>query len=195
VQYYTTVAPSNVLAKYTSALQMTADAGTGSHAKIDAVGNFCSDWHTAAADPLFEDAQQHDFDVTAFDPARELAIADGLGVLGQAIYADDSILNGYGGDPSLTADVAAAKTHAQSPADGGDEKTYLTAVLAAYRASIEADSGHADDGSADRVDTMWGPLVAAGNLDLHTPIQWTMYGDPYSIASDPTPDAALSTDW
>lgn len=195
VVYYNSVAPSNRLAKYTAALQAAADAGSSSHSGIDAVGSFCADWAAAASDPLFKDAQQHDFDVTAFDPARELAIMDGVGVLGQAIYVDDSILNGYGGSPSLVHDLAQAKLHAMPPSQGGDEVAYLKAVVAAYRASILADSGHANDGSVGRADTMWGPLVDAGNLDLHTPLHWSMYGQPFEIATDPTPDSALATDW
>lgn len=195
VLYYNSVTPTNALKKYTQALQAAAGAGTGSHTGIDAVGSFCADWATAAADQTFKNAQQHDFDVTAFDPARELAIADGLGVLGQALYVDDSILNGYGGNPSLSHDVAAAKQHAQTPAQGGDEMTYLKAFVAAYRASILADPGHASDGSVGRADTMWGPLVNAGNFDLHTPLHWSMYGQAFDITSDPTPDSALSTDW
>lgn len=195
VLYYNTAVATNVLKKYTTALQNAANAGTGSHTAIDAVGSFCNDWATAAADGMFENAQQHDFDVTAFDPARELAQADGLGVLGQALYVDDSILNGYGGTPSLTHDVAAAKHVAMTPALGGDEVTYLNAFVAAYRASILADSGHASDGSVGRADTMWGPLVTAGNLDLHTPLHWSMYSQGFDIVTDPAPDAALSTDW
>jgi chitosanase len=189
---YNQVTPNNVMQKYTSALQMTT---TGSKTKIDAVGAFCTDWKTAAGDATFEDAQQHDFDITAFDPARVLAREDGLGVLGQALYVDDSILNGYGGNPSLVHDVAAAKAAATTPAQGGDEMTYLTAFVAAYRASIEADPGHASDGSVGRTDTMWGPLVTAGNFDLHTPLHWSMYNQAFDIASDPIPDPALSTDW
>lgn len=195
VLYYNTAVPTNGLKKYTAALQAAANAGTGSHSGIDAVGSFCADWATAATDPMFKNAQQHDFDITAFDPARALAQADGLGVLGQAIYVDDSILNGYGGNPSLVHDIAAAKQHAMPPAQGGDEITYLKAVVAAYRASILADPGHADDGSVGRADTMWGPLVTAGNLDLHTPLHWSMYGEGFDIAADPTPDPALATDW
>jgi chitosanase len=195
VLYYNAVVPGNGLKKYTAALQAAANAGTGSHAGIDAVGAFCSDWATAAADATFRNAQQHDFDVTAFDPARELARADGLGVLGQALYVDDSILNGYGGDPSLVHDVAKAKAAAPTPAQGGGEVTYLEAFVAAYRASILADPGHASDGSVGRADTMWGPLVAAGNLELQTPLHWSMYGHAFDIVSDPMPDAALSTDW
>jgi chitosanase len=195
VLYYNSVVPGNVLAKYTQALQTAANTGTGSHTRIDAVGSFCANWATAAADPMFKNAQQHDFDVTAFDPARMLAQADGLGVLGQALYVDDSILNGYGGNPSLVHDVAAAKAAAQTPAQGGNETTYLKAFVAAYRASILADPGHASDGSVGRADTMWGPLVTASNLDLHTPLDWQMYGQGFAIATDPTPDPALSTDW
>ncbi len=194
VLYYNSVTPANVLAKYTQKLQAAADAGSGSHTGIDAVGSFCADWATAAADSTFRDAQQHDFDVTAFDPARELAQADGLGVLGQALYVDDSILNGYGGAPSLVEDVAAAKQAAPTPTDGGDELTYLKAFVAAYRVSILADPGHAADGSVGRVDTMWGPLVNAGNFGLSTPLHWSMYDQPFDITSDPTPDPALSTD-
>ena len=195
VLHYNANKPNNVLTKYTAALQTAANAGTGSHTGIDGVGAFCPDWATAASDQLFKNAQQHDFDVTAFDPARLLAQADGLGVVGQAIYVDDSILNGYGGNPSLVHDVAAAKVVAMTPAQGGDEATYLAAVLAAYRASILADPGHASDGSVGRVETMWKPLVDAGNLDLHTPLAWSMYGQPFSITVDPVPDPALFTDW
>jgi chitosanase len=195
VLYYNSVTPGNVLAKYTQALQAAANAGTGSHSGIDAVGSFCADWATAAATATFKNAQQHDFDVTAFDPARELAQADGLGVLGQALYVDDAILNGYGGDPSLANDVAAAKQAARTPAQGGDETTYLKAFVAAYRASILADPGHASDGSVGRADTMWGPLANAGNFELNTPLHWSMYGQAFDITSDPTPDPALSTDW
>ena len=195
VLHYNTSRPNNVLTKYTAALEAAAASGTGSHTAIDHVGPFCTDWATAAADQAFKNAQQHDFDVTSFDPARALAQADGLGVLGQAIYVDDSILNGYGGNPSLAHDVTAAKTHAMTPAQGGDETTYLLAVVAAYRASILADAGHATDGSLGRVDTMWKPLVTAGNLDLHTPLSWSMYSQPFSISADPVPDPALSTDW
>jgi len=195
VLYYNSVAPGNVLAKYTQALKTAANAGTGSHTGIDAVGAFCTDWKTAAGDATFKNAQQHDFDVTAFDPARQLAQADGLGVLGQALYVDDSILNGYGGNPSLVHDVAVAKAAAMPPAQGGDEMTYLKAFVAAYRASILADPGHASDGSVGRADTMWGPLVTAGNFGLATPLHWAMYGQGFDIATDPTPDPALSTDW
>jgi chitosanase len=195
VLYYNSVTPGNVLAKYTQALQTAANAGTGSHTGIDAVGSFCANWATAAADPTFKNAQQHDFDVTAFDPARALAQADGLGVLGQALYVDDSILNGYGGNPSLVHDVAVAKAAAQTPAQGGNETPYLKAFVAAYRASILADPGHASDGSVGRADTMWEPLVTAGNFALQPPLHWSMYGQGFDITADPTPDPALSTDW
>jgi chitosanase len=195
VQYYDTAVPGNVLQKYSAALQAAANSGTGSHTAIDQVGAFCTDWATAGADTLFKNAQQHDFDVTAFDPARELALADGLGVLGQALYVDDAILDGYGGDPSLLRDVATAQHAAMTPARGGDERTYLKAFVAAYRASILADPGHAADGSVGRADTMWGPLVTAGNFELHTPLHWAMYGQGFDISTDPVPDGALSTDW
>jgi len=191
VVYYNALVPGNVLAKYTQALQTAASSGSGSHTGIDAVGPFCTDWATAASDPLFKSAQQHDFNITAFDPARELAQADGLGVLGQALYVDDAILNGYGGNPSLVHDVMKAKQAAPTPAQGGDEKTYLKAFVAAYRASILADSGHANDGSVGRADTMWGPLVNAGNFELAPPLHWSMYGESFDITSDPTPDPAL----
>src|SRR4051812_27641365 len=109
VLYYNSLKPGNVLTKYTQVLKTAANSDSGSPKKIDAVGPFCANWATAAKDPLFKSAQQHNFNVTAFDPARKLAQADGLGVLGQAIYADDSILNGYGGNPSLLHDVMKAK--------------------------------------------------------------------------------------
>jgi hypothetical protein len=37
--------------------------------------------------------------------------------------------------------------------------------------------------------------VTGGNFSLAPPLHWSMYGDPFSIDSDPTPDPALSQDW
>src|SRR4051812_49562031 len=54
IQAYTNTKPSNVLAKYLPALRNVN--GTDSHAGLDP--NFTKDWKTAAADPVFQAAQE-----------------------------------------------------------------------------------------------------------------------------------------
>jgi chitosanase len=73
---------------------------------------------------------------------------------------------------------AAAMRKAKTPADGGDEVTYLNAFLDARVAAMKMEQGHTD---TTRVDTMQRVFVKAGNLDLGLPLRFRVYGDSYKI--------------
>ncbi len=188
LRQYDVLAGANSMTKYEAVLP-TANTGT-----IDAVGTFCADWAAAAADARFQRAEMWDFDVTQFDAAVALAKADGVGITGQALFNDDANLNGYGGTPSLQNDEACARAAATPPSQGGNEIAFLDAFLTCYSQSINGDPTHASDGSIGRVTTMYKPIVDSGNLDLHTPLSWSMYGQAFSISVDPAPNPALSVD-
>ncbi|GAA2064929.1 chitosanase [Catenulispora yoronensis] len=176
VQHYTALAPNNVLAKYLSALK--ADNGSDTHNGLDP--NFTKDWKTAASDPLFQQAQNDERDRTYFNPAVSQAKADGLGTLGQFIYYDALVMHGPGSDSQSFGGIrGAALARAKPPSQGGNEIAYLNAFLDARIAAMKADPSHQD---TSRIDTEQRVFVKNGNVNLDTPLHWSVYGDAYTIS-------------
>jgi len=67
---------------------------------------------------------------------------------------------------------------AKTPAQGGDEISYLHAYLDARRATMRRESAHWD---VSRVDTAQRVFLLKGNLDLTLPLAWKMYGQDFHI--------------
>lgn len=179
VQYYTKIAPNNVLAKYIPALQKVN--GTASHTGLGAA--FETAWKTAAKDVKFQEAQNYMRDTMYFNPAVNQAIADGLHALGQFAYYDAMVVHGPGSDAASFGGIrAAALKKAKTPAQGGNETTYLNAFLDVRNAAMKAEEAHED---TTRVDTAQRVFLKAGNLNLDVPLSWKVYGDPYVISKNP----------
>ena len=70
----------------------------------------------------------------------------------------------------------------ETPAEGGDETTYLNAFLDARRKVMLGQRGHHD---TTRIDTEQRVFLDDGNLDLDPPLVWHVYGDRYEIDGDP----------
>lgn len=118
-----------------------------------------------------------------FNPAVKRAKADGLRTLGQFAYYDAMVMHGPGSDPDSFGGIrAAALRHARSPAQDGDEVTYLNAFLDAREAAMLREEAHSD---TTRVNTEQRLFLKAANLDLDPPLVWHTYGDRYAIASSP----------
>jgi chitosanase len=171
VQAYTKTEPGNVLAKYLPALQKVNN--TDSHAGLDP--NFTKDWKTAAADPVFQAAQDKERDDTYFTPAVNQAKADGLRALGQFIYYDAAVMHGFDGEQQIR---ARAIKDAKPPSQGGSETAYLQAYLNERVVEMKKEEAHSD---TSRVDTEQRVFLNNGNLDLNTPLDFKTYGDPYHI--------------
>jgi chitosanase len=177
VEYYTQLAPNNILAKYIPALQIVD--GTASHAGLDP--NFVHDWKTAAKDPLFQQAQEYERDSMYFTPAVNQALADGLHVLGQFMYYDAIVMHGPGNGPSSFGGIhQAAKSQAKTPAQGGNEVTYLNAFLDARRLVMRQEAAHRD---TSRLDTEQRVFLEQGNLDLNPPLTWQVNDQRFSIGT------------
>ncbi|MET8990576.1 chitosanase [Nonomuraea wenchangensis] len=175
VELYTKRKPGNVLAKYLPALRKVN--GTDSHAGLDPT--FTKDWKAAAKDPVFQRAQNDERDRVYFDPAVSRAKKDGLRALGQFVYYDAMVMHGPGGDRLSFGGIRkAALAKARTPAQGGNEVTYLNAFLDARKAAMKAEEAHED---TTRVDTMQRVFLRNGNLDLKPPLKWKVYGDSYTI--------------
>ncbi len=177
VELYAKNKPGNVLAKYLPALRKVN--GTDSHSGLDP--NFTKDWATAAKDTVFQQAQNSERDRVYFNPAVQQAKADGLRALGQFIYYDAIVMHGPGNDSVSFGGIRkTAMKKAKTPAQGGNETTYLNAFLDARKAAMKTEEAHSD---TSRVDTEQRVFLKAGNLDLNPPLTWKVYGDSYTIKS------------
>ncbi|MFG2496236.1 chitosanase [Streptomyces caniferus] len=175
VELYTQRKPGNVLAKYLPALRDVD--GSDSHDGLDP--GYTKDWKKAAQDPAFQQAQNDERDRVYFDPAVERGKADGIGVLGQFAYYDALVMHGDGDDATSFSGIRKrALAKAKPPSRGGDEKTYLNAFLDARVWAMKQEEAHSD---TSRVDTAQRVFLRKGNLDLHTPLAWKVYGDSYHI--------------
>jgi len=173
VQAYTTANPDNPLAKYVRAL--TKVNGTASHRGLRKP--FVKAWRQAASDPAFQAAQNDERDSVYFDPAVALAKSDGLNALGQFAYYDAAVVHGFEGLEGIR-DRAVAR--ASTPTAGGDEAAYLAVFLDERVVEMEKEAAHSD---VTRIETAQRRFLSEGNLDLHLPLSWEVYGDPYSITN------------
>ncbi|GAA1697978.1 chitosanase [Fodinicola feengrottensis] len=176
VEKYTNDVPDNPLAKYLPALRKVN--GTDSHSGLGTA--FVNAWKAAAKLTAFQNEQNGERDRVYFNPAVSQAKSDGLGALGQFIYYDAIVMHGPGTDHDSFGGIrTAAIKKAKPPSQGGNETTYLKAFLAVRKAVMKEEEAHSD---TSRVDTEQTKFLNEGNLDLHTPLDWKVYGDPYHIS-------------
>ena len=173
VNAYTRKKPINVLARYLPALR--AVDGSDSHAGLDP--GFVAAWRRAAADPVFQKAQEDERDRGYFNPAVTMARTDGVRALGQFAYFDAAVMHGMSGLRGIRNEALRA---ARTPQQGGDEITWLNAFLDARVRAMRTEEAHSD---TSRVDTAQRVFLRAGNLDLNAPLTWKVYGDAFSVTS------------
>jgi chitosanase len=88
-------------------------------------------------------------------------------------------MHGPGEDPVSFGGIRkAAMKKAKTPAQGGDERTYLNAFLDARKAAMLTEAAHHD---TSRVDSEQRVFLNAGNVDLNPPLARKTYGDSYTI--------------
>ncbi|BCL31315.1 chitosanase [Streptomyces aurantiacus] len=173
VERYTKSHPDNGLARYLPALREVD--GSESHEGLGS--GFVAAWKAEARKAAFRKVQDAERDRVYFDPAVRLAKRDGLGALGQFIYYDAMVMHGPGTDPGFYGIRKRALEEADTPAEGGKEKAYLDIFLDMRRKTMKAEGR----GDTSRVDTAQRSFLYDGNLDLHTPLKWKVYGQPYEV--------------
>ncbi|MDQ0990317.1 chitosanase [Streptomyces sp. V3I7] len=175
VERYTRAHPDNGLARYLPALREVD--GTDSHRGLDP--GFPAAWKAEAELPAFRRAQEDERDRVYFDPAVRLAGLDGLGTLGQFVYYDAMVFHGPGTGPGGFYGLRErAMAEAGTPAEGGDETTYLGVFLDVRREAMRSKRPGID---TTRIDTAQRRFLKEGNLDLSTPLEWQVYGDTYRV--------------
>lgn len=172
VKLYTKTKPRNPLRKFLKALKRAN--GSDSH---DGLGKrFVKAWRKAARDPVFQAAQDSIRDSVYFNPSVELAKSDGLNALGQFCYYDAAVVHGFNG---MTRIRTRALARAATPAGGGTEVAFLSAYLDERVVEMKKEKAHED---VTRIDNAQRKFLGEDNLDLHLPLSWSVYGDPYTIA-------------
>lgn len=175
VQNYTREHPSNGLAVFLPALVKV----NGSDSLAGLGAPYLTAWRAEAKVPAFRQAQDELRDDWYFNPAVELAQADGLGTLGQFIYYDAMVMHGPGDDPASFGGIrTVAIAEARPPAQGGDETTYLNAFLDVRTKVMHQEEAHAD---TSRIDDAQRTFLQAHNVDLNPPLRWKTYGDSWQI--------------
>ncbi|MEU7041120.1 chitosanase [Streptomyces varsoviensis] len=175
VELYTKNKPDNPLAKFLPALRKVN--GSDSHAGLGAP--FEKAWEKAAQDRVFQQAQESERDRVYFDPAVKQGKADGVGTLGQFAYYDAIVMHGPGDSKYSFGGIRkTAMSKAKTPAQGGDEKKYISAFLDARKKAMQSEEAHSD---TSRVDTAQRVFLNAGNLGLEPPLKWKVYGESFEI--------------
>ncbi|MEU8863976.1 chitosanase [Streptomyces umbrinus] len=171
VELYTESHPDNALEPYLPALRSVD--GSDSHEGLDP--GFTTAWKEEAQKDAFKRVQDSQRDRVYFDPAVRLAKSDGLGALGQFIYYDAMVMHGPG-DPGFHGIRERAMAEADTPAEGGDEQSYLDIFLDTRRETMKSEKR-----DTTRVDTAQRRFLYDGNLGLRTPLEWKVYGVTYRV--------------
>lgn len=187
VQYYSSIAPGNILEQYIPELQQITAAPENqwtslSHSLLDPT--FTVDWMSAADnDPLFRKAQRDERDRMYWNPALTEAQTDNVGPLGLAIYYDISVNHGQGNDPeSFQGILAQARNEAVPPSLGGDEGIWLTKVTDLRAAVLTTWGDNPPNGRVAAHRT----LIASNNFNLVPSYGWSMYGTAYTMPTYPS---------
>jgi chitosanase len=188
VAYYAGTTPGNPLQKYLPALRRIMAASYGSRPRLSHTllgPAFTLAWAAAAKTASFQAAQRRERDRVYWNPALAAATRDHLSPLGRYLYYDISVNHGPGADSeSFGGIIAGVKARGyRSPAQGGNEIVYLSAIITA-RDRVLRGWG---DWQADGRSTIGRKLLSDKNLSLKLPLRWTIYGDAYSITSPPAP--------
>ena len=174
VERYTELKPENGLKQYIPALEQVD--GTDRH---DGLGDaFVLAWENAAQSKEMIQAQNDILDVRYMDAALRYAREDGLRPLGQYIYYDALVVHGSGeGEDCFEAIRDAARERETAPSAGGDEAAFLTAFLDARVPVMQREAAHSD---LSRLDAQR-KFLREENFDLALPLEWTMYGEAFSL--------------
>ena len=175
VERYTELKPENELKQYIPALEKVN--GTDSH---DGLGEtFVCAWEKAAQSEEMIQAQNDILDKQYMNVALRYAGEDGLRPLGQYIYYDALVVHGSGdSEDCFEAIRNAALEKEKAPSDGGDEGSFLTAFLDERVPVMQMEAAHSD---LSRLDAQR-KFLREENFDLALPLEWTMYGETFSLA-------------
>ena len=170
VRRYTDAVPDNALAPLLPVLAQRAADESGDTAGLEA---FPAAWAQSASDPQLQAIEEAVQDDNSYTPALErvdtLGIASALGLM---LVFDTMWMHGDGDDDDGT-DAIIARVPAATPAEGGDERAYLSSYLDTRRADLahafDADTRDVWAEALPRVDVQR-DVLSAGNLAFDGPI-------------------------
>lgn len=177
VERYTELKPKNELEQYIPALGQVN--GTDSHDGLEK--SFEKAWADAAQSEEMIQAQNDILNEQYMNVALKYAREDGLHPLGQYIYYDALVVHGSGdSEDSFETIRNAAIEKEKAPSNGGDETAFLTAFLDVRVPVMQMEAAHSD---LSRLNAQR-KFLSEENSDLMLPLEWTMYGETFSLTVD-----------
>lgn len=175
VKLYVELAPNdNPLKPYVPALE--AAVGSDTHAGLGT--GFVSAWKKACKTSQMIEAQNAILNEQYMLPAVNAAQVDALSPLGQYVYYDALVMHGPGNDAESFGGIRnAALKKAKTPAQGGDEATYLSAFLDVRSKVMLKEEAHSD---LSRINVQR-TFIKEKKWGLSRPLVWTMYGDRFEL--------------
>jgi chitosanase len=184
IEIYGERVPDNPLGQFVPELERLCAEGSDETSGLPEA-DYIAAWQAAASDPEFRAAQDQIVDQEYYIPAMQAA--DDLGLetaLARAELYDASLQHGAGDDPDgLDAMIQRTNDRVGVPGQAG-EAEWLDAF---FDVRIETLNEPANEATAeewrestDRVECMR-RIAATGNYDLDGPIEFTTYGDEFTI--------------
>ncbi len=176
IKYYNQINPDNPLSEYEDKLK---DKKGGDVSGLDGLKDAWKDAYKHDQDNFIK-AQNKIIKEDYYDPAIKYAKKDGLSQLGSYIYFDAMVKHGPGEDKKAEikdASFGDIRRYAQedgvkTPANGGDEKTYLSKFVEKNIASTNAEKEEEgeDDSVLDRLKFQQ-EQIDNNNFDLKLPLE------------------------
>jgi chitosanase len=182
VDRYGAAVPGNGLSRFLPELRRLCAIGSDATDRLPAAA-YIESWRSAAGDPAFRQAQDAIVDRDSFQPA--MTAADALSLqspLARAELYDTAIQHGTDSDSdSLGAVVSRTVRKVGAPQAVG-EASWLNSFFTERIATLRhADPSKGWRDTTDRVECMR-RLAQAGQADMPGPLDFTVYGDRFSIA-------------
>lgn len=139
---------------------------------------FVKAWKKAGEDRAMREVQDSFRDRLFLKPAFDAAKKDGLSTLGKYIYYDTAVQHGPEGEGSSLANLRKTTIKkAKTPANGGDEKKYLTEFLKVREKALKKMKFKVN---MSRIEVQK-KLVKDEEFEMLLPLEFTMYGKDYKL--------------
>ena len=123
----------------------------------------------------FQQAQDKERDNTYFNPSVKLANPWPQRARAVLILRRGGGVHGFEGMQGIRKRALAVTP---TPAAGGNEFFFINAFLNERNVEMKKEEAHSD---LSRIDKAQRRFLFEGNFDLHLPLEWSVYGDPYKI--------------
>ena len=189
LERYTAAQPGNGLARFLPAMRQVMAAPYGqrpglSHSLLGSA--FVTAWQKEASVSAFRAAQRAERDRVYWNPAAAQAAADKVSPLGYYLYYDILVNHGPGSDPQSFGGIrqGVISSGVLPPSLGGGQTAWLKALVTARDKVLKQWGDYQSNGRSG----IALKLITDNKYNLTPPLNWSVYGDRYTITGLPDRD-------